>query len=420
MKKRVLIRMGVKSEGRFVEIGRKLLPIFEHPIVQRLRLISQYGLGTLLTFPGAERNRLDHSLGVYDLATLLGDKLVLEGEIDEVTREHLKIAGLIHDVPHGPLSHELEPLLGDHEKRVEVYDELEDVIEGQGFDYAYVKGILTQFVPEAIILHDKVLGIDALEYLSGDLPRFGYKSPVSPTLLLPVLHYRNGVIGLEAKTAEEGRRTQQVRANAYTSLYRRKSPVLTARRVQQLVEELMEVENITTHELARWTDFQLLSALYNCPKTSNEFKRLVFQRELPKQAVALKIEGYEHAEVKRGKPIHVCGSPIDDLKELERELRDLAKRRCVEEEIAELVGARYAVVTIPHYGAEKIASGLLEEDVKVFDGNEVKSIFSIFPSHHKSILETYSAHYAIRVGVPPESRGEAAERGEDVIDLLFG
>jgi HD superfamily phosphohydrolase len=94
-----------------------LLDLLDTPEVQRLRRIHQLGV-SYLTYPGADHNRLAHSLGVLHLmqqalshlATICDDEHVNRG------RAPLLAAALIHDVGHGPFSHLFEPCLGiDHE-----------------------------------------------------------------------------------------------------------------------------------------------------------------------------------------------------------------------------------------------------------------------------------------------------------------
>jgi len=95
-----------------------LLELLDSPEVQRLRRIHQLGVSNL-TYPGADHNRLAHSLGVLHLMQQAYQHLhQLNG--DEETnrgRAPLFAAALIHDVGHGPYSHLFEPCLGiDHEE----------------------------------------------------------------------------------------------------------------------------------------------------------------------------------------------------------------------------------------------------------------------------------------------------------------
>lgn len=119
--------------------------IIDTPIFQRLRDLHQLGVCYLI-FPNANNNRFEHSIGTYHLTGLMLEKIISNSKNQEINKalietkfikkyllkhleledneksikfiknldaplidnyliELIKIAGLIHDVGHGPFSH---------------------------------------------------------------------------------------------------------------------------------------------------------------------------------------------------------------------------------------------------------------------------------------------------------------------------
>lgn len=105
----------------YISIDRErdgwLLKLLDTPEVQRLRRIHQLGV-SYLTYPGADHNRLAHSLGVVHLMQQALQHLQEPTADEHINRARAPMlaAALIHDVGHGPFSHLFEPCLGiDHE-----------------------------------------------------------------------------------------------------------------------------------------------------------------------------------------------------------------------------------------------------------------------------------------------------------------
>lgn len=74
---------------------------------QRLRWISQLG-GAQIAFPSATHTRFTHSLGVYHVLTRVFSQISGSELINEEEKLIIKVAGLLHDLGHGPFSHSFE------------------------------------------------------------------------------------------------------------------------------------------------------------------------------------------------------------------------------------------------------------------------------------------------------------------------
>jgi HD superfamily phosphohydrolase len=78
--------------------------------VQRLHRLRQLA-GAEYVYPGANHTRFEHSIGVMHLASSVAENPNISQYIGEDEAEMVRIAGLLHDVGHGPFSHVFEYLL---------------------------------------------------------------------------------------------------------------------------------------------------------------------------------------------------------------------------------------------------------------------------------------------------------------------
>jgi len=91
----------------FVKFDDWAMDFIDTPQFQRLREIKQLG-STYWVFPGACHKRFEHSLGVGYLARKLAKKLYTKQPDLELIERDIKcvcLAGLCHDLGHGPFSH---------------------------------------------------------------------------------------------------------------------------------------------------------------------------------------------------------------------------------------------------------------------------------------------------------------------------
>lgn len=93
-----------------IKVLKEEIPILEAPFFQRLRNIKQLGFSEFV-FPGATHTRYLHSIGVMDVSTKVFNQLFSQmdhtSEIERL-KETVRLACLLHDIGHAPLSHTTE------------------------------------------------------------------------------------------------------------------------------------------------------------------------------------------------------------------------------------------------------------------------------------------------------------------------
>ncbi|MDO4912682.1 MAG: HD domain-containing protein [Lactobacillus sp.] len=113
--KKVILRDPV--HGTISITDQVVFDILQSREFQRLRRIKQLG-PIAFVFPGATHTRFEHNLGVYELTRRICDTFEEKyaGEDENLwnpdNRLLVEVAGLLHDLGHGPYSHTFEHLFG--------------------------------------------------------------------------------------------------------------------------------------------------------------------------------------------------------------------------------------------------------------------------------------------------------------------
>jgi len=161
----------------FVRVYDSELKIIDTPIFQRLRRIRQLS-GAHLIYPGAQHTRFEHSLGVMHIASMAGQALAEKGVVSSDDIQNLRLAGLLHDIGHGPFSHLFEEIFEEKRKishedlgrDIILKTEIGDIISKNGFDKKLITKLAfgdskLQFMNEII---SGVLSADIMDYLLRD------------------------------------------------------------------------------------------------------------------------------------------------------------------------------------------------------------------------------------------------------------
>ena len=160
----------------FIRIYDHELAIIDNPIFQRLRRIRQLS-GAHLTYPSAQHTRFEHSLGVLHIASQAGQALKEKGILKQDQIEILRLAGLLHDIGHGPFSHLFEEIIQqkkisheDFGKNIILKSTIGDTLSKNGFDKRTITKIAFgdskyQYMNEIV---SGALSADMMDYLLRD------------------------------------------------------------------------------------------------------------------------------------------------------------------------------------------------------------------------------------------------------------
>lgn len=129
----------------YLKISGDELALIDSLPLQRLRRIRQLP-GSEYVYPGAVNTRFEHSLGVMHLAGMMGESL--GSDPDSISL--LRIAGLLHDIGHGPFSHSFESVLMknlgiSHEEMTSLLirkSEISDILNKMGFDPSEISDLV--------------------------------------------------------------------------------------------------------------------------------------------------------------------------------------------------------------------------------------------------------------------------------------
>jgi HD superfamily phosphohydrolase len=166
----------------FINITERMGYIIDSPEFKRLHNLRQLG-ATYLVYPSANHTRFEHSLGVSHLAKKLMLSLKEKNPQMEIftdsTIELVQIAGLIHDIGHGPFSHLYDDYVRspedmEHEERgIEIFKKM--VKENKmSFTASEVNFIIELINPGPKVKNSWLYQIIANKYCSIDVDKIDY------------------------------------------------------------------------------------------------------------------------------------------------------------------------------------------------------------------------------------------------------
>lgn len=405
-----------------VEAGR-YLPILEHPLFQRLRRRRQLGLNDLV-FPGAQHTRFEHALGVLARTR----RIVQLHHFSEEDALHLEAFALLHDIGHGPFSHQIEPVLqkSHHQRGLECLQEMSAAIRACGALPERLAKMLEGKDPLADWVADRNLGADKLDYLQRDAFHIGFVGvPDLDVIQQQTIRAHSpsdgepAPLALNEKFIEEGKRLQRFYSYLHQHGYLNKTALSAQRLLQRAVqEELLVRPEVAADRLWTMTDDELLQwLLAGKAPLARRYAADLENRRLFRSCLCIKPDGYEYVENTVGKPIAVREWSRQRLSRLVTPLnRDLMRLRQLEDTLASAIGVPAGEVLL---AAMPYFTKLLPKDLRIANGGDADYWLFEKDRDHRAALESdYLRTFAVRVVVPTALRGRLAAAPEPLLEVL--
>ncbi len=292
------------------------MEIVDTPQFQRLRDIKQLGT-SYFVFPGASHNRFEHSLGVSHLANMWITTLKKNSpdlDITERERRLVSVAGLTHDLGHGPFSHVFEEWLFSRgvkwrheEMSIQMLEYLIDdnALEYSREDIRFVfQLILGQregekgFLSEIVANSRTSIDVDKFDYLSRDCYHLGLKCVSDFTRLINKSRVIDNEICFDYKEAYNIYELFHTRYTNHKIVYTHRVSKAIECMIDDVLTEADSVfrirERISSPEEFSFLSDSLLWRIETTPddrlKKAQDILRRIFRRQLYKCVVEMVLD----------------------------------------------------------------------------------------------------------------------------------
>ena len=295
-----------------IEVTGVARALLDTPPVQRLRRISQ--LGTVkLVYPSANHTRFEHSLGVYHLA----DRALAHLGIAGPQAERVRAAALLHDIGHGPYSHNLEAVVYRHTDKY--HDDVGDlvnsgpvaaVLEDHGLDPDRIAGLIAG-EGELGQLVSGELDVDRMDYLVRDAHHTGVPyGTIDHGRLVRELRFVEGELVFDEGNVQAAESLLLARALMNPTVYQHHVARIAKAMLRRAAERAIDAGATNAQKLRRMDDHALHALLRDCPATADIIARIE-ERNLLKRAVWAEIDAV---------PEELLDADHDEIRSLEGEV----------------------------------------------------------------------------------------------------
>lgn len=391
------------------------LPLIDHPLFQRLRYRKQLGVNDLV-FPGALHSRFEHALGVLSLT----QRLCRIHSFSATDAHLLQGFALLHDLGHGPFSHQIEPVLAQNHHQIgqQRILAMRTTLEQCRLNPDELCAMLQGDHPLACWIADRNLGTDKLDYLHRDALHIGFQG--TPDLEKIQFHTEMTDEGLaiREKLIEDGKQLQKFYSYLHQHGYLNKTALAVQRILQRAVQEELTLTSSDGTQLWEMIDRQLLAWLESAESPiSRCLAARLDNRQIHRTILALKPTGYSFVENCNGKDLQVFEWSRAELSKFSHCQQDITRLRNLENHLAEVCALQpgeLLCAVMPYF------TKLLPKDLRVFTGNSTDNYWLLEQDkdHARSLESDYLRTFAVRIIVIPEKRSELLVKAAEINDIL--
>jgi len=298
MKKKQFIKDPIYGYIFLNEIDTRLI---DTSYFQRLRRIKQLS-GSEFVYPGANHTRFEHSLGVSFLAEKMALSLTQdeEGDLSKEDIALVRVAGLLHDLGHGPFSHTFEALLQRINKHHEdlsrwliLETEIKDILTDYNLNPKKVCGLIhgNKTIKNKPFLNQIIASacdVDKMDFIVRDSYHTGAEyGRVDVMRIIYTMGVLNGNLAVNYSALSAFEAFLIARVESFRTIYfhkvSRASQLLIVRAMELAEEELGLLQFKTPEEYLELDDYTVWSKLMSC-KASRGIMKALARRQLLKVA----------------------------------------------------------------------------------------------------------------------------------------
>jgi hypothetical protein len=281
----------------YVYITEREKEIIDSYPVQRLHRLRQLA-GSEYVYPGANHTRFEHSVGVMYLAGKVTENPNVSRLVSKNEAETVKIAGLLHDVGHGPFSHVFEQLLDrelgkTHEDMTQWIienSELQDTLRRNSYDAEEVGKLATgklhkpkkDFLDQII---SSAVDVDKQDFIVRDTLHTGAEYGfIDIFRLIHALDVLDGDLAIDLGALSALESLIIARIESFKSIYFhrvcRAAQIMLAMAMEKANGELGLTSFRTPEEYMAMDDYTVWTMLKNCKKSAQIIRNLERRRML--------------------------------------------------------------------------------------------------------------------------------------------